>query len=278
MVYSANNMMLEVVATLFSGKANDVVVCRDRNSPIGAQYTLIIIRDRDCIKTLLSILEASNSKSPHLFNFAQNDELIYGFPYQQERRFSSFARGQMQTPVLGETICTSLVMECIASALPSPLLYLALTQDNVNITTDNSIFFTPIFDLSRLDPNISETECTVYCAKLILELLEGGTKKKLKSCELIRKKCRSNSYSSFPELYRDIKLTAMPGKKQGIKARIKGVWLRSKDNLFRLLLGLCIVAVVIALVMLISQIIFGDIPLLRLFKNCFEFIGTEHLK
>lgn len=278
MVYTHNDMVLETVATQFSGKANDVLVCRDRNSPIGAQYTLIVIRDRDCIKKLLPVLEAQEAKSPFLFNFAQNDELIYGFPFQPERRFSAFARGQMLTPVLGETICTNLVMECISSTLPPPLLYLALTQNNVNITKDNYIFFTPVFDLSELDPEITETECTICCAKLILELLEGGTKKKLKSCELIRKKCQSNSYSAFPELYRDIKLTAMPGKKPGIKTRLKGFWLRSKDNLFRLLLVVCIVAVVIALIMLISQIIFGDIPLLRLFKNCFEFIGTERLK
>ena len=48
-------------------------------------------------------------------------------------------------------------------------------------------------------------------------------------------------------------------------------------TLFRILLLLCIVLLLCAAVMVISQIIFGDIPLLRLFQHCFDVIGTENL-
>ena len=47
--------------------------------------------------------------------------------------------------------------------------------------------------------------------------------------------------------------------------------------LFRVLLRVCAVVAVLALVILISQLIFGDFPLLRLFQNTFETIGTEDL-
>lgn len=278
MVYYVDDMVLEVVATLFSGKSNDILVCRDRRSPVGARYTLLVIRGKTLVKTFISIAEGGGKEPFFLKSFARNDELIYCFSYQSERRFSAFARGQLLSPAQGGEICARLVMECASSLFPPPLLYLILTQDNVHLTRDNRIYFTPVFDLSQLDPEKTEADCTVCCAGIILELLEGGSKKPPESCELIKKKCRSSSYSSFPELYRDIKLTAMPGKKPSIKKRLRALWQRKKDSLFRFLLVLCAIAVVIAFIMLISQIIFGDIPLLRLFESCFDFIGTEQLK
>lgn len=278
MVYYVDDMILEVVATLFSGSSNDILVCKDRRSPVGARYTLLVIRDKSLVKTFISITEGKGKSSFFLKSFARNDELIYCFQYQEERRFSAFARGQMTNPAKGGEICARLVMECASSTFPSPLLYLILTQDKVHITRDNRIYFTPDFDLSQLDPEKTEADCTIRCAEIILELLEGNGAKKSGSCELIRKKCRSNSYTSFPELYRDIRLTAMPGEKLSIKQRLKALWQRKKDSLFNFLLVLCTIAVIAAFIMLISQIIFGDIPLLRLFENCFDYIGTEQLK
>ena len=270
MIYYFEERVLEVVATLFSGSVNDVLVCRDTASPVGTTYTLWVIHDHDCIKKLLPIWESCDTEAPYLFSFAQNDELIYGFPFRTERRFSSFAKGQMAAPSVGETICTNLVVECISCPFPYPLLHLMLSQNNVHITKENEIYFTCALDLSQLDDTIGERECAIRCAQMILELLEGVSKKKgreLKSFELIRRKIKSNSYNSFAELYRDICLTSMPGGKLSIKARLQGWWLRNKDTLFKWLLVLCIIAAVVALIMLISQLIYGDIPLLRLLST-----------
>ncbi|MEF9972143.1 MAG: hypothetical protein RR731_07520, partial [Oscillospiraceae bacterium] len=264
MIYYFENMMLEVVSTLLHADNNDVLVAADLNSADSAQYTLLVIRDSDCKKKLLSVLDASEGKAPYQFCFARNNELIYGLPYRAERKFSSFSRAQRSSPAVAEKICLNLIMECVSSEIPQPLLYLVLTQDSVNISKDNGIFFTPVLDLSLLDETITERECTVFCARMILDLLEGRSKKKLKSCELIRKKCRSNSYSAFSELYRDIRLTAIPEQKTGFKAKIRGVWRRNRDRIFHIFLWLCVLVVIVALIMLISQLIFGDIPLLRL--------------
>lgn len=279
MVYYLDDKVLEVVATLLSCSVNDVVVCRDTASPVVTKYTLLVVHDHDCVKKLLPIFDGCD-ESPYLFTFAQNDEFIFGFPFRDDRRFSSFAPGQMVSPRIGETICINLVVECISSPLPAPLLYLMLAQDRVNLTKENDVYFTPALDLSELDEDVGERECTIRCAQIILELLERDTKKKsraLKSFELIRKKIKSNSYSAFTELYRDILLAASPESKPGIKSALKGWWLRNKDSLFRILLVVCIIFTVVALIMLISQLIFGDIPLLRLFKHCFDIIGTENL-
>ncbi len=278
MTYYIDNMELQVIATCFTCSVNDVVVCRNTRSPIDERYTLIVIKDRRYVKSLLSIFTSAGTDPPYLFCFAQNETLIYGFPFRPERRFCTFARGQMLTPSLGETISINLVMECISSLFPPELLYLILTQDNVHITKENSIYFTPVLDLSLLDTDKTERDCTVRCAEMITELLGSATKNRLRSVELISRKSRNNSYSSFSELYRDIRLTAIPEHKLGYKARLRGLWLRNRDKLFKFLLVLCVVIVAVAIIMLISQLIFGDIPLLRLFKHCFDIIGTEHLK
>ena len=95
--------------------------------------------------------------------------------------------------------------------------------------------------------------------------------------ELLRKKAKRDAYNAFPELYRDIRITALPEEKTGLRQRLRGAWQRNRDVLFRVLLRVCAVVAVLALVILISQLIFGDFPLLRLFQNTFETIGTEDL-
>lgn len=277
MTYSTDDMELQVIATCLAGSVNDVVVCRNLRSSIDERYTLLVVHDRSCVKELLAILDSAGTERPYLFCFAQNEAMIFAFPYRTERKFSTFAHGQILTPSTGEAICVNLIMACISSHFPPPLLYLILTQDNLHITKENDIYFSQILDLSLLDASKTETDCTVRCAEIIIELLGSVTKKRLRSHELVRRKCRNRSYSYFTELYRDIRLTAIPEKQLGIKDRLRGLWLRSRDKLFRLLLVICVFAAVAALIMLISQIVSGDIPLLRLFKHCFDIIGTEHL-
>lgn len=285
MIYYSGNMELEVISEIFRGQVNDVVVCRNRLSAADARYTLLVIHDRDCARSMLQVMENNTRKeeSPCLGCMTQNEDLIFIFPYREERKFSSFAKGQALTPRLGERISVNLVMECLSCGLPWPLLYLVLEQDEVQITKDNSIYFTLSIDLSRLDGEKTERNCVSSCANLLLELLtapEKGRRKKrkqLQSFDLIYKKTAKNAYAGFPELYQDIKLTALPEEKISLMNRIKGMWMRNRDRLFRLLLVLCTILVVVTLAVLITQMIFGEIIWLRLFQNTFDVIGTENL-
>ena len=283
MVYEAGNMIRSPIWEVFRGSVNDVVVCRDLRSPVGMRYTLLVIHDRACVKQMLTVFDQSDrlpsgGQSPYLLRFAQDERLCFVFEYREERKLSAFAAGQLTTPVVRETVAVNLVMECLSSPLPYPLLQLVLTQDCVQLEKDHSVYFTPLLDLSELDPSATEAECAACCAQLLLSILEPQGRRRLKSYELIRKKSAKRSYSGLPELYHDIKVTSVPEKKQGWRNRLKAFWLRSRDRVFRLLLAVCVIAVVCALVLLISQLIFGDIPLLRLFEPSFEVIGTETLK
>lgn len=283
MVYYCERMELEVISERFRGSVNDVAVCRNRLSPAGALYTLLIVHDRDCARNMLQVMENGerSGESPCITYLTRNEELVFVFPYREERKFSSFARGQAVGNGVAESIAVNTVMACMSSGLPWPLLYLVLEQDCLQISRENTVYFALNLDLKNLDPGKDERRCAASCAELLLELLDvpDGRKrsKQLKSYELIRKKSSKNSYAKFHELYQDIKLTARPAEKPTLKNRLKGIWRRNKDRLFRILLVVCILLVVTALAMLVTQLIFGDIPWLRLFYHTFDVIGTENL-
>ena len=286
MVYYFERRELEVVSTMFRGSVNDVVVCRDRLSASGTLYTLLVIHDRECARNMLMVMEdnACSGEPVCLGHFSQNEELIFLFPFREERKFSAFAAGQMTSFEIGESIAVNLVIECLSAGLPWPLLYLVLEQDGVQIAQDNTVYFTVCPDLADLRVDRTERNCVSSCAGILMDLLappDGRSRrknrKKLKSYELIRKKSAKNAYAGFSELYRDIRLTALPLEKPSLKTRVKGSWNRNRDRLFRVLLVLCGLLVLVALAALVTQVIFGEIPWLRLFQNTFDVIGTENL-
>lgn len=286
MVYYAQNMELEVVSSVFQGPANDVAVCRDRLSASGTLYLLLVIHDRACARDMMSVLEENQRTGEEvcLLRFAQNEALLLLFPYREERKLSLFAPGQMTTPVVRERIAINLVMECLSVPLPWPLLYLVLEQDHVQLSKDGSVYFTLPLDLSELKPTRTERDCVYSCARLLLELLEAPTSerrrrrsKPLKSLNLLRKKTLKHVYTCFPELYQDIRVTSLPPARMSLRDRVRLFWKSHQDRLFRILLVLCGLLALAAATALLSQMIFGDIPLLRLFRHTFDVIGTENL-
>jgi len=272
-------MTLDLVRVISAGRYNDVAVCRDSSSPLEVYYTLIIIKDRDCARNVLTALEEKcPGERGEAYNvcFAYNDSLCYLFPYRPERPLERFAPAQITNPCQWEEICINLVMECLSAKLPHPLLALALESGNVHIEKDNSVYFSYFFDLGQLNSDDDESACARRCAEMMLSLLDPGAKK-VKSAKLMTKKLSRNAFRNLSELYRDIKVSALPQKKPGFKARMQAFWQRNKDGFFRLLLVLCVIILTCALLIGLMQLIFGHIPLFRLFENSFGTIGTRKL-
>ena len=72
-------------------------------------------------------------------------------------------------------------------------------------------------------------------------------------------------------------MAQVPLKKDGILTKIRRFFRHNQDRIFRLVLILAVLMGILALTMVVSQIIFGDVPFLRLFVNTFKQIGTESL-
>ena len=52
------------------------------------------------------------------------------------------------------------------------MLYLMLQQNQIHLAKDDSVFLSYQIDLAQIDPKITEKECTVQCARILLELLK----------------------------------------------------------------------------------------------------------
>ena len=280
LIYCAENMLLEPIQDVLRGAQNDVLVCRDLRSPVGATYTLWVVRDRALVKTLLDLFENMprellEGETPYIARFSEGENMCFLLDYQTPRPLQRFAAGQASTVQQRERICIDLVMACLASPLPFPLLCCILEQNCVNIAQDGSIYFSYAVDLSQVNPADDETVCTDLCVSRILELLEEN--RRLKSMQLLHMKLEKSAYQSLAELYRDIRLTVVPERKPSLLKRIKGIWLRNKDRWFRWLLAASVIIVVLTVLVLLSQLIFGDVPLFRLFEHSMDVVGTERL-
>ncbi len=279
MIFESSKARLSVVKVSLKNEINDVYVCRDIRSSAKTLYTVIAVHDHTIVKQILNMLqETAYSKSDRIIDtFTSEGDFVMVFPYQQERLLDKFYMGKSYPITRCEDIAMNMLIACIGSHLPWSLLYLVLEQRRVNIASDDEIFLGYEIELADFDPDIGERNCVYSCAKIILDILEPQSSDKTISYQLLSRKVANSSYSRFSELYRDIRIAAVPKKKRGIIARLKNWFMRNRDRFFAILLRVSVVLAIIAILSLISQLIFGEVLWLAFLYNHFEIIGTENL-
>lgn len=279
MVYQSQKMNLECLQIVKKSRVNDICVCRDLSTAAGNLYTLLMIKEHQVAKAYLEVFEQAgmSAQDSYIHNFSEQGVFCMAFEYKQERPLSKFYAGGSYTLAECETICENLIMTCMMSNLPYPILYLILKQGQINLARDHSVYLGYGIDLTELDTKKTERDCAVQCASIIRELLSSKKAQKAFSYRLLEKKISRKSYDRFTELYKDIRITAAPKKEKGIRRKLMRLWNKNQDTVFRILLVICVVLAVLAAVSLICQLVFGDIPWLRIFFNGFKVIGTESL-
>ncbi|MDR2157558.1 MAG: hypothetical protein LBO81_07245 [Clostridiales Family XIII bacterium] len=273
-------MTLKRVSSILRTGVNAVWGCRDLSAVGHPYYILLIVTDRRIARTLISIFASSEKdtgRPAYLRNFLWGEHLCYLFPYRKERRLTDFAIGQVSAPAVGEQICVNLLLAGMESPLPYPLLLLAYRQGLVHIENDNSVYLTPNFDLTALDPGVSESDCVLACAELMLDILGSTRGKQLKSRKLLAKKVQRKSYAHFSEVYHDFNLTLSVRKTGSLPGRFFGFLAEHKDQIFRFILVLSLMCFAVAILMLLSYLIFGEFSLSKLFGRGLNMIGTENL-
>ncbi|MBO6148411.1 MAG: hypothetical protein J6O55_03640 [Lachnospiraceae bacterium] len=279
MIFESRALTLEVIATLSVGEVNDNYLCRELGKTEGTLYTVIAIKSHETVRLFLEMFRSSSwsEDTPLLDSFFSGGVHVMVFPYRRERRLNDFYMGDAYTLEKCEDICMHVILSCISASMPYPLLYLILCQRLLNLSLDNSVYLSYDVDLKELDLRKGERECTTECAAILLSLLQPKASEKTVSYQILSKKTENRSYSAFTDLYRDIRIAAAPVKKRGIIARIFGFFKRNADTLFGILFWICLIFMVIALAMLVSNAFLGDVPWLRIFYNGFKKIGTETL-
>lgn len=279
MNFQSQKMNLISVRLVLRNEVNEVHVCRNLINNSTGLYTVICVKDHRYVKDFLTVCEQMKSDENFFIDcFSDGDNQIIVFPYVKERLLKDFYRPDILSLSECEDICINTIIACMSSSLPWPILYLALSQGQLHLSRDGSVYLGYLLDLKGLDVSCGEKECTVQCAALLLDLLRPKAGRQANSLKLLEKKVAKESYIRFVELYKDIRISAVPKDKTGILESIRRWFVRNKDALFRLLLWISIVLAVFVVLSFISQLVFGEVPWLRLFINSFDKIGTESLR
>lgn len=279
MFYQSQKMKLECIRIVKKSKSNDIVICQDLSTASRSLYTLLVMKEHQMVRQYLEVFERAGlaAQDSYIDSFSDQGAFCMVFPYQQERPLKDFYMGESYTLSECENVCISVIMACITSNLPYPILYLVMKQNQLHLAKDHTVCLGYQIDLEELDSEKTEQDCAVQCASILRELLRPKASQKAFSYRLLEKKIARKSYGQLTELYKDIRITAAPGQKKGIRKRIAGWFRRNQDSMFRFLLHFCAVLAGLVLLSLLSQLILGDVPWLRLFFNGFKIIGTETL-
>ena len=147
----------------------------------------------------------------------------------------------------------------------------------LNLANDGSVYFGYEMDLSKMDDQITEKECTDICAKILLTMLKPKAGQKATSYYLLEKKTANSSYSRFPDLYRDITIAAVSKKKITPWFLFK-LWVkRNSDTIIGILFWISLILGIIAISIILSRLLLGGNSWFRLLFNTFKKIGTESL-
>ncbi|MBQ7583423.1 MAG: hypothetical protein IJT24_02330 [Lachnospiraceae bacterium] len=281
MTFRSRDTAYNVTSTILRSAVNDCYTARPEGTDDGREFTLVVVNDHATVKTLMEIASRNHRPSGEgvmIESFTSGQSYVLVFPYRQERPLDRFFVGEAYTLSRCETICTNLLLTCISSGLGDPILYLILEQGLINLSKDDGIYLSYAADLTELDRTKTERDCAVKCADIMLSVLETKSDVKNISYELLSKKAANNSYSRFTELYRDLSIASAPVKKRKLLVRIKSFFYRNADRLFGILFWIALILGIVALVLLLTHLVWGDVPFLRIFFNSFKNIGTESLQ
>ncbi len=279
MVFYSPEVNYETVSVKYTGRVNECFLVRDSRGRDDSLFLLLLIREHETVRKLLDIMRMAGEKegSPIIEAFSVAEDYALVFPYRMERPLDSFFEGDAYSLKQCENISTNLILSCISSALPYPLLYLILSQRKINLSRDENVYLSYDIDLEELSERKNERECASECALIILDILKSKSDEKNISYELLKRKTANRSYNLFTEIYRDIMIASASMKKKNILTRIKSFFVRNADRIFGIIFWISLILMIVAIVLLLTHFVWGDIPFLRVFFNSFKTIGTESL-
>ncbi len=269
----------KVIQSVKVSGANRTYICEDITDKSRGRFTVLAVGDHVVMHRFIEINDKADyiEESVILNMFSDGGQFYVVYPYVAERALEDFYMGNSRQLREREEICANLIMSCMTSNLPWPVLYLALKQREVHLAKDRSVYLSYRLDLSELDKDVTEGDCAIECAKMLVDMLTAEGRRPANSYVLLKKKTEKGSYNNFRELYKDLELSAEPDTKKGIFARIRAWFRRNRDEIFRVLLWICVILAVFVIITFLTNLLFGDVPWLRLFIRSFEQIGLESL-
>lgn len=288
MILETGTMRLFSIREVLRGAVNDVLVCVREDGAGETYYTVWLIREAGVARRILEAFwrrqrEMEEWTPLYVECFFHGPRMCFSFPYFQERPLRRFYRREGYRGEERKRIWLGLAGECMATGLPDSLLYLALVQDQIHLERSGRIRIGYMLDLAGYDAGRGEQDCTKACAEQILWMLEEERGRGQIGRMLIERKLDRRGYGHMRELYQDVRLAGCgegSGKFKNLKRlgkRLRHIDRKHPRRILRIFMICCLLLGGLAFCMVLSQIIWGEIPFLRLFHNPFETIGTESL-
>ncbi|MDE7323242.1 MAG: hypothetical protein K2N73_11090 [Lachnospiraceae bacterium] len=284
--FSTGKNDYRVIREVFTGKANDVFVCRNSKEPAALSKTVWIVKDRRVAKSLIGNI---GDLCEEIFMLGEKAGFV--FPYFQERPLLRYYLGTIQNAgCVHRQIWLELTAKCITSGIPDAVLNLILNQGQVNIQPDGAVYFGFFVDLSDYDDSVCEQDNVTDCAKLFMELscleYKANTISSFsaQAAVLLNKKLVRKEYHEWMQLYRDIKLISKLDETRDKRIAVlkkfetlKKIAALKQDSIYRLLACGCIVLVCIVIFLAAGHLFLGELSFWKLFGGPLERIGTESL-
>lgn len=280
MEYYSGKHHFKRIGEIISNQTNDVCICEEIGSSSEKKRLLWIVKNRILARTLLEVFHEKDETPLYLDTFSLRENTVFVFPYEGERSLFRFLGGELLTEKEQEEVWRRLVEACMTCDVPYAILFQILRQRGLQIQPDGEITFSYCLDLRNFEAERSEEDCATVCAEIILELMEMSKVKDTPLKRLLQEKCEEDRYGSFAELFQDIisnsKSFKRNRKENGLKRALRSV-ISNKDKIVKILIVLCVLLAAVAVILTVSQLKYGEIPILRLFQNTFQTIGTEKL-
>ncbi|MCR5654476.1 MAG: hypothetical protein K6G07_02410 [Lachnospiraceae bacterium] len=272
-------MQLRTIQTISKSDVNEVRICENTSGGVRELYTVLVVFDHEVMHRFIDIYNHATylQETPDIRMYTEEGKFFIAYPYVAQRPLMDFYMGNTLSLRECEEICVNIIISCMTGNLPWPILYLVLKQRQFHLSKDKSVYLGYSIDLTELSGEIGEGQCTVECAKLLIELLEQKAVRRANSYVLLKRKTEKQTYEYFRDLYKDLRVAMVPIRRGGILLKIKLWFMRNKDTIFRVLLRVSIVLAIFVILTFLTNLIFGDVPWLRLFARGFEQIGLESL-
>lgn len=207
MIYSLDKKF-EIVRTVISNKTNDILVAKNLEKVDQEFYTMVRIKDKKCQSRLLKIL--SKNSIEHLESdfveiMAFESSIILIFKYFTESRLFYYKSLYWRNYPDRLKVAKNLLAELMSSRMPVEILYFMLDEDNLNLTSDGLIFFNYFLNFDAMPETITMQDIVNRAAETVLRILTEDINTNYHETDLLRVKVYRKSFSSFAEVYSDIK-------------------------------------------------------------------------
>lgn len=277
MEYYSGKHHLKRIGEILRNNTNEVCICEETDNASKTHRLLWIVKDRKLARALISVFHENDKNVPYLETFSEREAMAFVFPYEGERPLFRFLTGELLSTKEQEAVWRKLVETCMASDVPYAVLYQILRQRKLQIQSDGKITFSYALDLRGFGAEHQEADCAQECAVILLELMEVSKAGSSPLRQRLADRCAEEGYASFLELFQDVKSYSRNKRNKKLWKKFVQAFSQKKDKALGLWLWFCIILIIIAVILLLSQFIYGEIPLLRLFQNSFQTIGTENL-